>query len=261
MRRALLAILLVACTEAPPPAATKKPAPPPPKPPEGPVRTDSARYVFRYGFFGPEITIVTTMHAKDKALYVTNCNGAMSNGLERRVGDAWVAAWGAVTNSCLSEPIVIPAGGQRTEPIVLRPGAGAVIYPREARQLIEPGTYRVVWHGVYTSYDPNARPFGDEVPLEQRASAPFVVEGPPEQPASIVSIEPVEDSYVPLDSRVRVAFNRPVEARLFVDGQEMGTYTGDIAYLPAGGWRPGWHGVLVRVGNEAYSWAFVASAE
>lgn len=261
MRPALFAILLVACTEVPSPEAPKKTVPLP-ETPASPLRTDSSRYAFRHGFHGPELTIVSTLQApKDRTLYVTNCNGAMSNGLQRRVDGQWVMAWGAATNACLSEPIVIPAGGQRTEPITLRPGAGAVIHPEDDSQLIAPGTYRVVWHGVYTTYDANARPFGNELPLGQRASAPILIAGPPERPASILSTEPAENTYVPLNARVRIVFNAPVEARLFVDEKNAGTYHTNIDFAPEGGWTPGWHGVLVRAGGEAYSWAFVASAE
>ncbi len=269
------AFAFVACTagreETPPKPAAKKVA----KAAAGPIRTDRERYVFRYGFFGPEITIVSTFRApKERPLYVVNCNGAMSYGLQRLVDGKWINAWGAVTNACLSEPIVIAAGSERTEPIILRPGVGAVIYPREDRKLIEAGTYRVVWHGVLTSFDFNARPFGDELPLEQRASAPFLVEAAPPQPAAIVSIEPYEDTYVPAGMPIRVVLERPpLPVRLYVDGTDVTGQTVragtddvppsrlELTFAPRGGWTPGWRGVKVELGDRSsYSWAFIAEA-
>jgi hypothetical protein len=271
----LLAFALAACTagreETPPKPAPKKAA----KAVEAPVRIDRERYVFRYGFFGPEITIVSTFRApKERPVYIVNCNGAMSYGLQRLVDGKWIESWGAVTNSCLSEPIVIAAGGERSETIILRPGVGAVIYPREDRKVIEAGTYRVVWHGVLFSFDFNARPFGDALPVEQRASAPFVVEAAPPQPAAIVSIAPLEDVYVPADTPLRVVFERPrLPIRVYVDGkdvtsQTVGVGTDDVplsrielTFAPPGGWIPGWRGVKVELGDgSVYSWAFIAEA-
>jgi hypothetical protein len=244
-------LLLVACA-----SEVEPPPPPPPTPVFAPIRTDQSHYAFRHAFFGPETTIVATLHARQN-LYVVNCNGAIMAGMQRLVGGKWVQAWGAVTNACLSEPIVIAAGKTHTDPIILRPGAGAVIYPKEARQLIEPGTYRVVWHGVLTSFDFRARPLGPEVPVEQRASAPFVIEGPPPEPNALTSFEPYENTYVKSDARVRVVATVPV--RVWVDGVEV-ALAGD-SYAPPDGWTSGRHGVLVRLANgESFSWAFLAEA-
>jgi hypothetical protein len=159
-------LILIACTErvAPPPA---KPAP---KPVEAPVLTDRTRYVLERGPYGPQATIVTTFKP-DRTVYVMNCNGAMTHGLQRLEGGRWVDAWIAEINGCFSTPIVIPAGGQHV--------ATMTPVSRAETWTIQPGTYRAVWHNVLTSFDAKAapgRPMGEDLPLEQRVSAPFVID-------------------------------------------------------------------------------------
>jgi hypothetical protein len=41
---------------------------------------------------------------------------------------------------------------------------------------IRSGTYRAAWFSVLTSFDAQARPFGPDLPLEQRVSAPITIE-------------------------------------------------------------------------------------
>lgn len=133
---------------------------------EAPIRTDRSAYIVGSGQFGPELKIVSTLRAPaDRAVRIANCNGAITPGLQRRVNDAWVDAWIAATDACASAPIVIPAGGTHTAELLIRPGAGAVTYPRPNPDALESGTYRVVWHGT-------------DIPLEQRVSAPFTIEAP-----------------------------------------------------------------------------------
>jgi hypothetical protein len=175
----LLVLVLVACdrrVEAPAPAVKTESKPPSPA---APVRTDRSSYVLTNGPQGPEATIVSTLRApSDRPVYITNCNGATGVTLQRKAGDEWVYAWVITMNACLSPPIVVPAGGEHTASIYLHEHSGAVVDPPRAR-MIESGTYRVVWTGVLTSFDPNARGFGPELPLEQRVSAPIAIEVPP----------------------------------------------------------------------------------
>lgn len=146
--------------------------------PEAPVRTDRSAYKLSDGARGPEATIVATLRApKDRSLYIVNCNGATGLTLQRRVDTEWVPAWLITMNACLSPPIVVPHGGEHTGQLYLHEHSGAVLHPARAR-MIESGTYRVVWTGVLTSFDPNVEGFGPELPLEQRASAPFTIEVP-----------------------------------------------------------------------------------
>jgi hypothetical protein len=172
-------LTLLACSqrvEAPPvekPASVKTPAE------VAPVRTDRSSYALTNGPRGPEATIVATLRAPDdRAVYIVNCNGASSTTLQRKVGDNWVHAWAIAMNACLSPPIVVPPGGEHTARIYLHEHSGGVSYPQRGR-MIESGTYRVLWTGVLTSFDPNAQGFGPELPLEQRVSAPFTIEVPP----------------------------------------------------------------------------------
>jgi hypothetical protein len=144
-----------------------------------PVRTDRSSYVLTDAGRGPETTIVATLRApEDRAVYIANCNGASGVGLQRKVGDEWVPAWVIAMNACLSEPIVLPPGAEHTASIFVHEHSGGVLHPR-ANRMIESGTYRVVWTGVLTEYDPDAEGFGPELPLEQRVSAPITIEVPP----------------------------------------------------------------------------------
>ena len=152
MKKALLALTAAACVA----AAT------------APIATDRERYVFRDGPYGPEVTIVTRFTApRDGDVFIVNCNGAMTTGLQRFEQGKWVNVWVAETNGCLSAPIVVRAGQERTETmtVISRP-----------HQPVAPGAYRVVWHNVLTSFDRDARPFGSDLPVEHRASAPVVLE-------------------------------------------------------------------------------------
>ena len=117
-----------------------------------PVVTDRNAYQLVEGHFRPEATMVSSFTGpKDQTVYLMNCNGALSAGLQRKVGNAREEAWTAETNSGLS------------------------VISREHRPLSS-GTYRMAWYVVYTSFDRDARPFGEELPLGQRVSAPFTIE-------------------------------------------------------------------------------------
>ncbi|MFL6246903.1 MAG: hypothetical protein ACJ74H_12810 [Thermoanaerobaculia bacterium] len=166
MSTAVLALLLIlgACEreQTPPPvrAAVVKRAP---------VETDRARYVFHEGPFGPETTIVSTYTAPaNHDVYLLNCNGAFAVGLQRPNGDRWEHVWAPAMSACMSAPIVIRAGESRQATIV--------VTPRRMDAKIDTGTYRVVWHGLLGSYDPNASPPGLDLPIEQRVSAPIHID-------------------------------------------------------------------------------------
>jgi hypothetical protein len=139
-----------------------------------PITTDRSLYRFVSGQFGPEITIVSTFTAPaDRDVYLTNCNGAIAPGLQRQAGAIWQNAWMSAMNACHSEPIRVRAGSRHSATLLIRPGAGAVVGGSHDDQL-PPGTYRVVWYGVFTSSKP-APPHAEELPLEQRVSAPFTI--------------------------------------------------------------------------------------
>jgi Carboxypeptidase regulatory-like domain len=162
---AALTLLLFACVN--PPARVEEPVRSEP-PVRGPIATDRSAYTLRNG----ELTIVSTFTAPRTA-YLTHCNGAQPLGLQRSVNGKWVNAWVAAINGCFSAPIELKPGQQHTATVTIRPGGGAVTYPFES------GTYRVAWFGVLASYEPRKLPHNDELPLEQRVSAPFRIDVQP----------------------------------------------------------------------------------
>ena len=118
--------------------------------------------------------------------------------------------------------------------------------------------------------------FGNELPLEQRVSDPFVIEAAPARPSFITSIEPAEGARVDRDARVRVAFDfrrhirfAPESLRLYVDGNDVtaaaeraGTddvpqSQAEVWFSPRGGWSAGLHSVKVDLGDATYSWLFM----
>lgn len=295
----MLAIVaaLMACTQAdspPPPAArVEQPSPPVVR---MPVETDASRYVLREGPFAPETTIVTTFTAPaDRAVYLMNCNGIWPMVLQRQVGNTWTDVWPVTMAVCLSPPVVIPAGQRRSAPLTVTSGADAVVSSRRTEIKIERGMYRVVWHGVRTSYDPNATPqYGEELPLEQRVSAPFHLEvapppdpsrtSPAQRPPEITSVEPAHASRVAADAPVRIRFALAANGirlhgdrfngapHLYVDGQlvenvrRAGTDDEpqsmlELEYAPPRPWTPGRHEVRVVYQDQHrkmrwFGWSF-----
>lgn len=178
-------VVVTACTkrvetttvETAAPVNTPVPVQTPPAPVAG-IRTDRTSYVLTNGPQGPEATIVATLRAPaDQTLYILNCNGMSSATVQRKVGEAWVYAMVIASSACLSPPIVVPSGGEHTARISLNDFSAPVVDPDGTRRIV-PGTYRVVWTGVLTSFDSNKPGFGPELPLEQRVSAPFTIEAP-----------------------------------------------------------------------------------
>lgn len=189
-----LLLLLPACSKAvdtappPKPAArattatttTTAPAPPPVQPPAAGIRTDRPSYVLTPGPRGAETTIVATLRAPaDQTLYITNCNGGIGATLQRKIGDTWVYALVTGMAACMSPPIVVPPGGEHTNSLYVSEGAVGIPDP-QGGTMLKSGTYRVVWSGVFTSFDANngGKGFGPELPLEQRVSGPITLEVP-----------------------------------------------------------------------------------
>ena len=291
MKRSLLILALaIGCgyPENPPPtprtaAANKVEA-------SAPVETDRDAYSMQEGPFGPEVVIETTFRAPaDQDVFLANCNGAFTTGLQQRVGDEWIQAWTAEINGCASSPIVIPAGEALTTTITAASGAHAAVDSRNNSTRIDGGTYRVVWHGLHTSLDAG-RPFsyGDELPLDKRVSRPFTIQPPPEanfmetspaqRPAEIAEIAPAHQERVDANASIHVRFSL-TEARLagaphlYVDrewigeglriqGEEPGSGELRLDYVPSRGWQPGRHDVRVIYRDEGqrtrwYAWSFL----
>lgn len=140
------------------------------------IRTDRVTYALQTGEFGPELTIVSRFQApKNAAVYLVNCNGVFAWRLQKLVDSGWADAWAPAMDACLSAPIEVPAGGTLAGSHLIRPGAGAILYPSGTSQELGVGTYRLVWDGVLTSFSADRHPFGEDLALEQRMSNPFAV--------------------------------------------------------------------------------------
>src|SRR5688500_283901 len=101
---------------------------------------------------------------KDRPLFLENCNGAISWGLEHERSGAWVPAWGAEINGCHSAPIEIAAGTMREfhEARAIRPGTS-----------LPPAPYRLAVYGLYFTHEAPDHSGSIEVPHALRLSAPF----------------------------------------------------------------------------------------
>lgn len=278
MKRIALALLFAACTrqEAPvqpqPPRAPERPAAVVPR---APVQTDRARYAMQEGPYGPETTIVSTFTAPaTHDVYIMNCNGAFSVGLQRPEGDGWKHVWAPGMNACMSAPIVIRAGESHQATIVVDSGADASVSSRHTETKIGTGTYRVIWHGLLGSYAPDTSPPGTDLPVEQRVSAPIHIEAAPPfdpsrpspatPPSEVQAVEPAHGARVAADARVRVQLRGVFgEPYLYVDRDPVEVVrSGDtIEFAPRRRWTPGMHSVRVIYQNEQrktlwYAWSF-----
>jgi hypothetical protein len=138
------------------------------------IETDRTVYELVPGPVGREARILARFRAP-RDVFLLHCNGAISWGLQRLVAGRWVDAWGAETNGCLSAPIELRAGQVRADTLTLVSRDDVPRGQGTVQAKIEPGTYRVAWYGVLTAFDPDARPFGPELPLEQRVSGPITI--------------------------------------------------------------------------------------
>lgn len=143
---------------------------------DAPFRTGQPAYVLQAEPLGWEtrIDVVFTNPLAEPAYFV-NCNGATGVLLQRRADGAWHTVWSPVLPACLSAPIAVAPGGEyRTTVHVFGGYPGGNLFPRfEAPPA--PGTYRLVWTDVVTSYHDRGQGFGDPLPLELRASNPFTL--------------------------------------------------------------------------------------
>lgn len=277
-RTALIALAVVL-------AACEREQPQPPVQPErpaaavavkrAPVETDRPRYAMQEGPFGPETTIVSTYTAPaDRDVYLLNCNGGFAVGLQRPNGDQWEHVWAPGMSACMSPPIVIRAGESHQATIVVDSGADASVSSRMTETKIATGTYRVIWHGLLGSFEPNASPPGTDLPVEQRVSAPIFIQeappfdpsrpSPPTPPAEVRSVAPTHGAQATPDARVRVQLGDVSgEPHLYVDRDPVEyVRRGDtLEFTPRRRWTPGTHTVRVVYQTEQrktlwYAWSF-----
>ncbi len=131
--------------------------------------TDSERYVFRPGDFGPELTITSRFQAPDDtSVDLANCNGASSWRLQKLEANGWVEAWLPAVDACRSVPVAISRNGSRPGSHLVRRGAGSALQPGTDGRELADGTYRLVWEGLTTAS-------GIDVDASQRTSNQFVI--------------------------------------------------------------------------------------
>lgn len=142
------------------------------------IRTSATGYTLQPHDFGigleTDIPYVLA-NLTDDDIYIVNCGGWTSLELEKRVDGEWVSAWSPVRFGCLSPPIVIPPGRSVSRQLHVFGGdADCNCGPRF--EVEEPrGTYRLRFHDILHTYDEDARPFGEPLPLEMRVSNPFEI--------------------------------------------------------------------------------------
>jgi hypothetical protein len=117
----------------------------------------------------------TYINRSGAPLYLVNCNGDVAPGLEKRTGDRWERAWIPETNACLSPPVVIPTGGSYSDTLHMVVAPWDSTFYGELGRSDTSRRYRLLWHQALGSFDPNARPFGSELPREQRSSNAFAL--------------------------------------------------------------------------------------
>jgi hypothetical protein len=80
-----------------------------------------------------------------------------------------------MTNQCLSPAIIVRGDSAFVDTLVFAPPGGAVLDSAD----IGSGTFRVAFYNVLTSFDAARRPFGPDLPIERRVSAPITFVSPP----------------------------------------------------------------------------------
>ena len=144
-----------------------------------PMRTSASAYQLRSDSPGLVTEIPYRFTNRSGApIYLTNCNGDVSPALQRERGGKWEDAWWPTMNECLSPPVVIPAGGSYADTLTLMVDSHHKEIYNELASSDGSRRYRLVWHQALASFDGNARPFGERVPIEQRVSNPFVLKKP-----------------------------------------------------------------------------------
>jgi hypothetical protein len=137
------------------------------------VRTSADEYVLETTPIGWETQIpYTYANRSEGSYYLVNCNGGYWFDLQKRVDDRWVLAYSPVLPACRSPVIRFGPGSVFSSSIPVFAGfPGNNWHPKF--EIAEPtGTYRIVLHTL-SSYDEDAYPFGEELPLEDRVSNEF----------------------------------------------------------------------------------------
>jgi hypothetical protein len=138
-------------------------------------QTDSLAYTLRATTVAYEGKIgVRFTNKTDGTAYFVNCNGGTGVELQKLIDGEWKTVWTPNRLLCLSDPIVVPKGGQQE--LAIRPFGGfpgSNVGPQFYITDI-PGVYRARWTDALSSYQPRL-PFGTPLPEEHRISNRFVI--------------------------------------------------------------------------------------
>lgn len=107
-------------------------------------------------------------------VYLPNCRGGFDISLEVEEAGRWLHAWSPILLDCLSPPIVIDP--DEVYETMLRVGgcaSGGNCGPRLDLPRITSAPVRILWRTGLSSYDPDAYPFGELIPPEERVSNSF----------------------------------------------------------------------------------------
>jgi hypothetical protein len=111
-------------------------------------------------------------------VFLINCNGDVSPGLERNHAEEWNWGWVPMKAMCLSSPVVIQRGAEYHDTLRVFAGSfGSNLHPQFESEDVG-GVYRLRWEGAFSTYDPDGPPFGKELPLALRVSNSFVLIDP-----------------------------------------------------------------------------------
>lgn len=141
---------------------------------DGPMmRTSAETYALRKTSLGYQADIpYTYTNRTDGAVYLVNCNGDVTPGIQRMVGGEFTQWWIPSTNACLSPPVVIAPGSTYSDTVRV------VISPQDPQlyasiDTAPAGSYRLVWYSALSSFDDDARGFGQPIPIGHRVSNRF----------------------------------------------------------------------------------------
>jgi len=147
-----------------------------PDPDGAPIVTDLASYTLERGSHGweGEISFEYT-NRTDGTISILNCNESFSLRLEKLEDGDWISAWGPAIPECLSPPIEIEPGASYVRTLPVFGGfPGSNVYPQFQVEEID-GTYRLVIESAYWNYDHDGPPWGEQLPVEERASHTFEI--------------------------------------------------------------------------------------
>ncbi|MDE2764607.1 MAG: hypothetical protein OXQ94_07525 [Gemmatimonadota bacterium] len=129
----------------------------------------------RHIWYGGEIPYSFTNRTGSK-VYLPNCRGGFDVTLEMEKDGEWVHIFSPILLDCLSPPIVI-------EPDEVYETTLRVVGCLEGncgpRLVLPPSSstpVRIVWGDALSSYDEDANPFGELIPLEERVSNRFTLQ-------------------------------------------------------------------------------------